>query len=325
MDIQTLNEILFNCGLLLNSFCLKNLENFILKRNVKTRKVNSPSKHTLNTSNTSFTSIYYEEPELIKRIIFEWIIENELFMKDIIKDLNIILMDNQENELINELKRVEIKSIRELREEIKKWWQRIPKNIFQILKEIKLIYLSENEEKSLYNYLIKQTGLSKEVLLKQTYNTGKIIKFVQRWIRTLPNCYGSIIIYNLDDVGTTYVELGYDKKEEIKINFNEDFENFFEKTLKLIDYDRKRVNGLYDPLSPNTWKHDFLEYGEIFYFGPLEVPQVVLKWLNELLKNSVYKDNFFISNDYDLLEKKINKRKEELLEKSFEKLLLTEI
>ena len=316
MEIQTINEILYNIGLLINSYDLKNLETHILKKEVKTRKISSPSK------NKSYVSIYFEEPEIIKKIIFEWLIENNLFMNNLLKELNIILKDEQKKELVIELKKLEIVNLKELKKEIRIWWNKIPKNVEQILNEIKLLALSEKEEKSLYDFICKQTGLKKEELMNNTYNTIKIIKYVQRWIKTLPNCYGSIIIYNLDDVGTSIVDIGHDGKEEIKLDFNEEFEIFFEKCLKLIDYDRKRVKGLYDPLSPNAWKHDFLEYGEIYYFGPLEVPEVVLKWLHELIRNSQYSDNFFISGDYDLLERKITKRKEEILDRSFEKIVL---
>ena len=316
MEIQTINEILYNIGLLINSYDLKNLETHILKKEVKTRKISSPSK------NKSYVSIYFEEPEIIKKIIFEWLIENNLFINNLLKELNIILKDEQKKELVIELKKLEIVNLKELKKEIRIWWNKIPKNVEQILNEIKLLALSEKEEKSLYDFLCKQTGLKKEELMNNTYNTIKIIKYVQRWIKTLPNCYGSIIIYNLDDVGTSIVDIGHDGKEEIKLDFNEEFEIFFEKCLKLIDYDRKRVKGLYDPLSPNAWKHDFLEYGEIYYFGPLEVPEVVLKWLQELIRNSQYSDNFFISGDYDLLERKITKRKEEILDRSFEKIVL---
>lgn len=316
MEIQTINEILYNIGLLINSYDLKNLETHILKKEVKTRKISSPSK------NKSYVSIYFEEPEIIKKIIFEWLIENNLFINNLLKELNIILKDEQKKELVIELKKLEIVNLKELKKEIRIWWNKIPKNVEQILNEIKLLALSEKEEKSLYDFLCKQTGLKKEELMNNTYNTIKIIKYVQRWIKTLPNCYGSIIIYNLDDVGTSIVDIGHDGKEEIKLDFNEEFEIFFEKCLKLIDYDRKRVKGLYDPLSPNAWKHDFLEYGEIYYFGPLEVPEVVLKWLHELIRNSQYSDNFFISGDYDLLERKITKRKEEILDRSFEKIVL---
>ena len=316
MEIQTINEILYNIGLLINSYDLKNLETHILKKEVKTRKISSPSK------NKSYVSIYFEEPEIIKKIIFEWLIENNLFINNLLKELNIILKDEQKKELVIELKKLEIVNLKELKKEIRIWWNKIPKNVEQILNEIKLLALSEKEEKSLYDFICKQTGLKKEELMNNTYNTIKIIKYVQRWIKTLPNCYGSIIIYNLDDVGTSIVDIGHDGKEEIKLDFNEEFEIFFEKCLKLIDYDRKRVKGLYDPLSPNAWKHDFLEYGEIYYFGPLEVPEVVLKWLHELIRNSQYSDNFFISGDYDLLERKITKRKEEILDRSFEKIVL---
>ena len=316
MEIQTINEILYNIGLLINSYDLKNLETHILKKEVKTRKISSPSK------NKSYVSIYFEEPEIIKKIIFEWLIENNLFINNLLKELNIILKDEQKKELVIELKKLEIVNLKELKKEIRIWWNKIPKNVEQILNEIKLLALSEKEEKSLYDFLCKQTGLKKEELMNNTYNTIKIIKYVQRWIKTLSNCYGSIIIYNLDDVGTSIVDIGHDGKEEIKLDFNEEFEIFFEKCLKLIDYDRKRVKGLYDPLSPNAWKHDFLEYGEIYYFGPLEVPEVVLKWLHELIRNSQYSDNFFISGDYDLLERKITKRKEEILDRSFEKIVL---
>ena len=50
-----------------------------------------------------------------------------------------------------------------------------------------------------------------------------------------------------------------------KVDFMDDprldeFENFLEKTLRMIDYDRSRVKGLFDPLSTNAWKHDFLEF-----------------------------------------------------------------